>query len=103
MYICCECGQTFDEEEVRVEKELMGEYWGENAYAETYHCPYCGADDFTEAHKCNVCGEWFEQESIEETCEECRSKLSKDLHELKNKYDMTWDDFQQFIADVFGW
>ena len=103
MLICKDCGQTFDEEDVVVEKECVGEYWGVDAYQELYYCPHCGSDQFDEAHKCRICGEWFYQEGYEEQCAECMSELSEDLHKLKNKYNMTYDDFKECVADVFGW
>lgn len=103
MLICRNCGETFDEENVVVCKEHMGEFWGEEAYEERCYCPYCESENFEEAHKCKVCGEWFVQEGCEEECSDCMSALSDDLHELKNKYNMTFDDFKDFVADTFGW
>jgi len=46
MYVCNNCGRTFDE--TKVSKELMGEYWGTPAYEYYDVCPYCGDSDIDE-------------------------------------------------------
>lgn len=103
MLICKDCGQTFEEEEVVVKKEHMGEFWGAEAYEERCYCPHCGSSEFDEAEQCKICGEWFMQERWEEECPDCMNDLSEELHKLKNKYNMTYDDFKSFVADVFEW
>lgn len=45
MYKCGNCGCTFEEESIKEERILTGEYWGAPAYETVYCCPCCGVDD----------------------------------------------------------
>ena len=42
---CCECGQIFDEEDIKYVEEYRGEFWGAPAY-ETMPCSPCCEADF---------------------------------------------------------
>lgn len=71
MYVCIDCGETFEDAKRYIEKHNLDsppyeEYWG---------CPYCGGS-FTKAHKCEECGEWICGDYIKTTsghriCENC--------------------------------
>lgn len=49
-FICNECGNIFDEDEVCKMQDYRGEYWGTPAYEEISVCPYCHGD-FEEYHE----------------------------------------------------
>ena len=55
MYICNNCGETFEDCKIIVEHHPYGmtsatEYWSV--------CPHCESTDFAEAKKCERCGEY---------------------------------------------
>lgn len=79
-YICVDCGCVFDEDE-------MGTYTEHHPYGMGYAeevfgcCPMCKGD-FTEAERCDECGEYFAKEDLEDGfCEECL----KELEEAENE------------------
>lgn len=41
---CLNCEQVFDEEDVVIREECVGEFWGSPAYERRAYCPYCGED-----------------------------------------------------------
>ena len=64
MYICAECGKTF--ENLARWKEPHGE--------ELCGCPYCGGG-VEEAEKCEICGEYHLEEDLTNgVCEDCIEK-----------------------------
>ena len=76
MYICLECGQVFDKPDHWVEKHGLHC----PPYEEWSGCPYCrGA--FTEAYRCDCCGEWINTETYVEIGDE---KYCEDCFEIKN-------------------
>ena len=55
MYICNNCGTVFETPDTHEEQHPYGmtsatEHW--------YVCPYCADTDFSEAKKCERCGEY---------------------------------------------
>ena len=67
MLVCTTCGAVREQEEV-----IKTDYNHEFHYDEIYYkCPCCGSDDFEEATKCKICGEYFYDEDNTEVCEEC--------------------------------
>lgn len=71
-FVCLECGEVFDKP---IElKDDRGECFGFPAYENFSVCPYChGA--YTEAHRCDCCGEWITDDYIkvgnERFCNNC--------------------------------
>lgn len=45
MIKCCNCGKTFEEEDLVSKLQYMGECWGTPAYESIGCCPYCDDDD----------------------------------------------------------
>ena len=73
MFVCYECRETFDEPVCW--REYRGECWGTPAYEELSGCPYCHGT-YTEAHRCDCCGEWINTNVYVEVdgkryCEDC--------------------------------
>lgn len=71
MYVCLDCNATF----------LEPKHWEEchgfdhGPFEQICGCPYCGGA-YTEAQKCDECGEWITSSYIklhsgERFCEEC--------------------------------
>lgn len=70
IYICRDCGATF--EEPKATRECVGECWGSPAWDTAYSCPFCGSDNYDDAVECECCGELFcEDELTEGLCEDC--------------------------------
>ena len=77
MYICRECGNIFDENEIAIWKEERGEYWGAPCYETVSGCPCCKGD-YVKTYRCNCCREWIEGGYIKiddkRYCEYCYDK-----------------------------
>lgn len=44
-YVCCECGEVFDENSAGLRSELIDHFAGYGNYYEHYYtCPECGSD-----------------------------------------------------------
>ena len=46
MYICRDCGQAYEEDEMLVDDSPVGEYLVETVYEEIGSCPHCGGGGF---------------------------------------------------------
>lgn len=77
-YMCGSCGAVFDDtrhymEHTR-EGELIDEWDG---------CPYCVSSLVFEAHRCDICGEWFCQgyqiKNGDFICERCAKPIGEDI------------------------
>ena len=68
MWICNECGDTCEEEDLKTCKN-WNEFWGQPVCEEEtdYSCA-CGGD-YEEASKCPVCGDYITPDKI--VCDEC--------------------------------
>ena len=91
MFKCWDCEATFDEP--KNTSELLGEYHGQPAYQTYACCPECGGS-FTEAEQCEICGEWFfEDELDDEICEMCiEEKKDEYRYNVKACYDVLKDE-----------
>lgn len=102
MLICKFCGNQFSD------PDITKEYTGvtSEGYAECYdvgHCPNCGSEDYEEAKRCTVCGEWFIPKCVEEVCEECVAVIGKELHALADKHNVDTDTLGAWIASYYEW
>lgn len=61
-------------------------------------CPKCLSDNFIDAKVCN-CGE----PAYGDFCDECYKTVTDKLTELKEELKLNDDDFEQIIANHFGW
>lgn len=82
MFICNNrrCQTVFDEDELRIVRECVGEYWGTPAYQEYGTCPCCKSDDYSEAEQCEECGEYFNEREVSmydsmNICDRCYEEL----------------------------
>lgn len=48
MIRCVNCGNSFEEDEIRTRSEYVSEFWGAPAYADVEVCPVCGSEDLEE-------------------------------------------------------
>jgi len=79
MYRCSHCEETFSEPTVDRQR-FQFDIYGCRAECETYHCPYCGHDDFYELDKCCLCGTFDDLE--DGLCEFCRENAKCKLQQF---------------------
>lgn len=70
-YYCNDCKQVFDADDARrIDASFRAGDWIKEEYE--YVCPRCGSKHYSEAVKCNSCGEYVpEEESYGGYCENC--------------------------------
>lgn len=92
MYICDECGETFEEPKTYCEDR--GEFWGQPCREEISVSPCCEGD-YSEAGTCELCGEYYNEETAKEynlCCDDCaeslENKFKKILHENFTEYEI---------------
>lgn len=72
MWICNDCGHTFEEPVNEQNRSVSVE----SEYAE---CPRCGSDDFDEAFVCTGCGKWFADTDLYYgLCKSCLADKAKE-------------------------
>ena len=80
-YYCNHCNHTFDEVEERRNYPVA-----EFPEYETYYvCPCCGNEDYEEAFKCEICGEYHpesEEGDSENVCKACENKIFSQFFSL---------------------
>lgn len=102
MYICKSCGEKF--ENPITSHESMGEHFGRPVYEDIYRCPYCQSENFEEAERCFVCGDYFLANHADDCCDECKEVLSNELNALKDKYGLdSIDSLQDWICALYEW
>ena len=78
MFICKDCGSVFECPDYT--EENVGEYWGQPAFQAIDLCPYCHCDEFEEARKCEICGEWKPEDDMEcDVCYDCMNEHKYDF------------------------
>ena len=101
MYICKECGKVFEEPCVEHDDPSpQGVGLASGYYTYTY-CPHCGSDEFTEADLCLCCGDYIPSGDV--LCKDCRADVAQTLTELKESMKLNQDDFEEAVAQYFGW
>lgn len=70
MYICQNCGETFNREDMVSWTEPHGEF--------LKGCPHCGMDDYAEAQPCKACGQYHDEDKLfHGYCVSCLDKKAK--------------------------
>ena len=95
-YVCSNCNRTFDEDDMGVGKEWIGEgggglghYSSQSSGWYSYGvCPHCGSDSIEEAEQCERCEEWFGEWDLTDIadykwCENC----IKEVKDAINAYE----------------
>lgn len=74
MFICNDCGETFDDFKEEYDYHPYGMGYAEERYGV---CPYCNSTDFSEARECEQCGKIVAEEDccvgdeFEDLCKNC--------------------------------
>lgn len=67
----------------------------------SYYCPYDKNHNVVGISQCPICGnDMGENDSF---CEDCYEIVSLALNSLKEELDCSQDDFEEIIANHFGW
>lgn len=101
MYMCRECGRVFEAPETVKESRGGGTYG--TYYEEFGVCPHCASDDIAEAYQCEGCGEWFEEDEIQDFyCYKCLKEALEDTDAVwKFMHDeFIVDDWSDFLHDI---
>ena len=74
MLYCTKCQKIFDENDLQ--RHGMSHGFNDGYYEYYKDCPYCGGDEFEEAHKCENCGAYFfdEENDLKRLCPGCVEK-----------------------------
>lgn len=83
MIYCNDCGAITDGK-VRAEQI-------DGFFREYVVCEYCGSDNVSDAVKCQVCGEW-KQDDLSDTCERCSDKIYNEFVGVKERIEEEYPD-----------
>ena len=61
MFICNECGETFEEPKIHIDKHPYGEG---SAEEEWYLCPKCHDSHIAKAVECSRCGRYVAEDEV---------------------------------------
>jgi len=92
MFKCKDCGNVFDEPATKEMEKDTG-------YQECA-CPYCGSDYYVSAKLCPICKQEYTDQDF---CESCCEKVRLVLNDLKERLGADQNDFEDIIANHFGW
>lgn len=98
MYICKDCGKTF--EVPAVFREYHGLDYG---YEELSECPYCKSGNYVEAKSCHACGEPIAEGKLCPEClEDLRTAFDGFLGIYATALDMSRNEVADLIMDFVG-
>ena len=105
MLVCDRCGMLMQEELLKSHREIHGHTMLGQALAEEIvdlECR-CGGT-FKEATKCEVCGEWFDNEGFHGVCEECFDEYETVgvALEIGAENTVSVEDINGFIAECLS-
>lgn len=104
MYICKDCGYVFEEPVVEYDDPSpAGVSLASGAY-EYESCPHCGSDDIDGAEVCACCGEWYDgTKNSKIVCGDCYEDIEQELEAIRKGHNLSKDDFEEVITEIFGW
>ena len=77
-WYCKKCKEIASVQDLKFIRDEEPHYWLDDSPTEvsyTAYCPYCGSDQIDEACYCDICGEPFAPDDLEDgMCEDCREK-----------------------------
>ena len=80
MYICLECGNTFEKPK-RIYERL------EHGYMTIKECPCCQSQAFEQATTCEICGAYISQEQARYgMCADCEMETDADFKKSLSRY-----------------
>ena len=104
MYICTECGEVFEEPVMIKDDPSPAGVSLTSGYYVYESCPHCSSDRIEEAEQCKCCGEWYDHNKGSDVlCDDCYDTVEMKLEKIRQDHGLTKDDFEQVIAEIFGW
>ena len=104
MYICADCGKTFEQPVVIHDDPSPPGVALPSGYYEYYECPYCGEGAVEEAEECPSCGQWYlPNMSAKVLCEDCKDRLTEELWAVMDGSGLSVDDFKEAVAEILEW
>lgn len=101
MYICKDCGELFEEPAKWYDDPSAEGVSLPSGSYEYHECPNCGSDDFAEAKECPRCDGHYLGDKI--LCDDCMEELGIQLRDIKGRFHLDQDTFEEAIANYFGW
>jgi len=87
MYICEECGATFEE-------PIKGNG------IEKDSCPNCGDWGIYVAKKCSCCGEWMPAKGLEDICNNCKVEFERAVDQFVEIYAEALDLVESEVVEM---
>lgn len=101
MYICKKCHTMFEEPKIEYDDPSPAGVSLPSGRYQYIYCPTCGSDWIEDAKNCPTCGDWHVENGI--LCGECVNILTHELEQIRIKFNLTKDDFEEAIANNYGW
>ena len=99
MLKCAWCGEVFSEDSVETKSGYLCECGDHSVYEDYGVCPYCGSDDFEEARKCEICGEYMlVDELFGDVCEGCIEQYENDI---QGCYELSQNETVEISINAF--
>ena len=101
MYMCEVCRNEFEQPVVTFDDPSPA---GVSLPSGSYRyesCPSCGSDRIGVASECPSCGEYHDRDGV--LCADCAAELGSILDRIRTEFNLTKDDFEEAIANHFGW
>ena len=102
-YICENCGEVFDEDEVKAVYYDEGEGVMRGPLYDHDECPHCGSEDISEARECIACCGYFSgyDPSSLDYCESCQNAIHEQNEEhienVKKYFNLDYEDAIELI------
>lgn len=101
MYKCERCEAIFEAPEIYTDDPSPA---GVGLPSGSYHyerCPFCHGDRIEETKECPACEAQHVRDGI--LCDDCAEWLAGELENMRVTLHLSMDDFQDEIANHFGW
>ena len=97
MLKCVTCGEVFDTPETK--SGYLCECGESSVYEDYGVCPNCESDDFEEARKCEICGEYMlADELFGDVCEDCIQQYENDI---QGCYELSQNETVEISINAF--
>lgn len=101
MYQCRRCDGQFNAPEMNLDDPSPAGVGLPSGAYRYERCPYCGGYDIEETRECPSCEGNHIRDGI--LCDDCAKWLADELEKMRVTLRLSVDDFQDEIANHFGW
>ena len=97
-FICENCGSTFSDPIIHKVSDIELPY-----QIETYHCPFCGSEDYADAVECDTCGLYFPRyKTTEGTCNSCIDESIRQMHQYMESGTQMEEKYRRAFLNYFN-